>query len=246
MALVVHLPVLDHRPVRLLHRQPVAVGLQAPLREPLRLFLLGGERPDDVLVQSGGQGLRGDVGDEAVLVVALGELVQRVGGTAHDSPCPEAFSVDSGTTRAPLRASAASLMRSASEISPRNLCILSLSLRTECVMGQCTPTEQSAGSVAAAPLGAAARRQRGRALHRHDDLLHRDALRGAGQFVATLGPPRRLDDFPSHKLLENIHEERVGNPISFRQIAGAHPALRPGPNFLPGRPTPGARNPSYV
>ena len=56
-------------PARLLHRQPVAVRLQPPLEQPVRLALLGGDEADDVLVQPGRHRLRLDVGDEAVLVL---------------------------------------------------------------------------------------------------------------------------------------------------------------------------------
>ena len=50
--LVVDRRVVDVLPGRLLHREPVAVGLQAPLEQPLRLVLLGGDQPDDVFVQA--------------------------------------------------------------------------------------------------------------------------------------------------------------------------------------------------
>jgi hypothetical protein len=45
---------VELRPVRHRHRQPVAIRGQAPLRHPLRLFLLGGEEADDVLDRPGG------------------------------------------------------------------------------------------------------------------------------------------------------------------------------------------------
>ena len=49
--LVVDRVVLDVLPGRLLHRQPQAIRLQAPLEQPLRLVLLLRDQPDDVLAE---------------------------------------------------------------------------------------------------------------------------------------------------------------------------------------------------
>src|SRR5690606_127521 len=57
-------------PVRLLHGQEVAIGIQAPLRHPFRLFLLGGKRADDILVQARSERFGFDIGDEAGVVLA--------------------------------------------------------------------------------------------------------------------------------------------------------------------------------
>src|SRR3546814_1134618 len=48
------------------HGEPVPVGLQAPLEQPLGLGLLGRNEADDILVQTLGRVLGLDVGDEAV------------------------------------------------------------------------------------------------------------------------------------------------------------------------------------
>ena len=67
--LVVDLVVVDPRPVRLLHGEPAAIGVETPRQHPFRLVLLGRNEPDGVL----GKALRGlvgfDVGDEPVLVL---------------------------------------------------------------------------------------------------------------------------------------------------------------------------------
>ena len=68
-------------PVRHRHGQEVAVGVQAPLRHPLRLFLLGRQGTDGVLVQARRQGVRFDLGDEAGRILATELLVDlAVGG----------------------------------------------------------------------------------------------------------------------------------------------------------------------
>src|SRR2546425_6165156 len=66
--LIVDRPIPHVRPVRLGHLQPVVVGPQPPVEHPLRLALLGGDQPDDVLVQTGWNDIGLDVGDEPVLV----------------------------------------------------------------------------------------------------------------------------------------------------------------------------------
>jgi hypothetical protein len=52
----------------------MAVGLEAPLEEELRLVLLRGDQPDDVLAQAGGDRLGLDVSDEAGLVFLVGKF----------------------------------------------------------------------------------------------------------------------------------------------------------------------------
>jgi len=61
-------------PRRLFHLQPGAIPLQPPLEEPLGLLLLGGDQPDDVLVQAGRNLFGFDVGDKPVLVFACCEF----------------------------------------------------------------------------------------------------------------------------------------------------------------------------
>ena len=66
---VVDLVVRHARPVRLLHGQPAAIGVEPPFEHPLRLALLGRDEADHVL----GEALRGllhlDFGLETVLVL---------------------------------------------------------------------------------------------------------------------------------------------------------------------------------
>src|SRR2546428_2070227 len=65
----------DVRPLRLLHREPVAVGAESPVEHPLGLVFLAGDEPDDVLVQALRDRLHLDVGDEAVFVLLLRHLL---------------------------------------------------------------------------------------------------------------------------------------------------------------------------
>src|SRR5437773_12124110 len=73
--LVVDRAVVDVRPLRLLHREPVLVRAETPLEEPCRLALLLGDVPDDVLAAA----LRGelllDVRDEPVFVLLWGGVL---------------------------------------------------------------------------------------------------------------------------------------------------------------------------
>ncbi len=66
-------------PFRRGHRQPVAVGFEAELQEPFRLVLLFGNQPDYILAQPHGNHLRVDIGHEAILVVARGDIVYDTG-----------------------------------------------------------------------------------------------------------------------------------------------------------------------
>src|SRR3989454_2645513 len=65
----------DVRPLRLLHREPVAVRPETPLEEPLGLVLLARNEPDDVLVEALRRLVLIEIGDEAVLVLLLRHLL---------------------------------------------------------------------------------------------------------------------------------------------------------------------------
>ena len=80
-ARVVHLG-----PVRLGHGQPVAVGLQAELQQPVGFALLGRDEADGVLAQSGRGAVCFDIRHEAVLVFLAGDHVE--GGTHASLPSP--------------------------------------------------------------------------------------------------------------------------------------------------------------
>ena len=73
-------------PVGLRQGQPVAVGLQAEVEQPLGFTLLGRDEPDRVLVQSGRSAVRFDVRHEAVLVFLAGDHIE--GGTHARLPIP--------------------------------------------------------------------------------------------------------------------------------------------------------------
>ena len=77
--LVVDGRVVDVGPGRLLHGQPVAIGLQAPFEQPFRLVLLGGNQADDVLVQAAGDGIGFDVGDESPLIFLIRKGLDGIG-----------------------------------------------------------------------------------------------------------------------------------------------------------------------
>jgi len=72
--LQVHRRDLELRPLRLRHGQPVPVGGQPPLGQPLGLVLARGDQPDHVLVQARRHHVGFDVGDEAGVVLALEPL----------------------------------------------------------------------------------------------------------------------------------------------------------------------------
>ena len=63
--------VFDVGPLRLLHRQPVAIGLEPPSQEPLGLLLLGRDEANDVFAQARRCAVGLDVGDKTVLAVVL-------------------------------------------------------------------------------------------------------------------------------------------------------------------------------
>ena len=87
-----HILVVDGRilhvgPCRLFHRQPVAERLQPPFQQPFGFPLLAGDQTDDVLTETARSGVRFDIGDETVLVLAVRERFNcRVFG-AHVSSC---------------------------------------------------------------------------------------------------------------------------------------------------------------
>ena len=69
---------LDRRPVRLGHREPVPIGLEAPFEHERRLVFLGGNEPDHVLAQPARQRVgRQDV-SETMLVVVTDQFVKFV------------------------------------------------------------------------------------------------------------------------------------------------------------------------
>ena len=78
--LIVDRRIVDVRPLRLafllLKRRPVAKGLQPPLQHELGLVLLGRDQANDVFVQTLGDALFFNVGDEAPLVFALRQIIE--------------------------------------------------------------------------------------------------------------------------------------------------------------------------
>src|SRR5690606_13634677 len=72
------------RPGRLLHREPVPIGFQTPLRHEFRLALLEREDAYDIFIEPRRDRLLLDVGDEAVLVLPLHELRELIGFGCHD------------------------------------------------------------------------------------------------------------------------------------------------------------------
>src|SRR3990172_146686 len=81
--LVVDGRIVDVLPPGLLHGEPVAIGLEPPLEEPRRFPFLRGDGAHDLLVQSLGDGIRLDLGDEAVRVGLVHDLLNLVGRCAH-------------------------------------------------------------------------------------------------------------------------------------------------------------------
>jgi hypothetical protein len=77
--------VVDLRPARLLHLEPVPVGLQTPLEHPLRLLLLPGDEPDHVLVEAARHGVGLDVRDEPVLVLPVRQVLEGALRGGHGS-----------------------------------------------------------------------------------------------------------------------------------------------------------------
>src|ERR1044071_1446961 len=69
--------------MRLFQRRPVTVRFQPPLQHELRLVLLGRDDTHDLFIQPLGDSLRFNVGDEAPLVVALGQVTNGIYARAH-------------------------------------------------------------------------------------------------------------------------------------------------------------------
>ena len=72
------------RPARLGHGEPMAIGLQAPVQQELGLALLARDEADHVLVQARRDGVRFDVGVEARLVVLVDEALQIGVSACHE------------------------------------------------------------------------------------------------------------------------------------------------------------------
>ena len=66
------------RPVGTLESEPVMISLEAELKEPLGLFFLLRDETYHIFVEPLGDGLRMDVGHEAILVVPLGDVIEDV------------------------------------------------------------------------------------------------------------------------------------------------------------------------
>ncbi len=72
--LEVDLGVMYVGPIGLFHLLPGTEGLQAPVEHPLGLTFFRGDKPDDVFIQTGRQGIRIDLGMEAGGVLALDQF----------------------------------------------------------------------------------------------------------------------------------------------------------------------------
>jgi len=88
--------VMQLRPVRLFHRQPVPVRLQPPLKHPVRLALLVRDESDDFLVQPHRRRLGLHVRDKPPLVFAVGEGLDLSGFGRHFDNT-RAFGDEAGT-----------------------------------------------------------------------------------------------------------------------------------------------------
>jgi hypothetical protein len=75
--------VVDVGPGRLLHGEPVTVGLQPPVEHEGRLALLPGDETDHVLAQPLGDRVALHVGDETVLVILLRQVLEGLGRSGH-------------------------------------------------------------------------------------------------------------------------------------------------------------------
>ena len=56
--------------------EPVTVGLEAEVEHPVGLAFLARDEADDVLVEAYGDDVGVDIGDEAVFIVAAGDVVE--------------------------------------------------------------------------------------------------------------------------------------------------------------------------
>ena len=70
LVLVVDLGVAHHRPGRLFHLYPAAIGRQTPIQEPLGFLVLGADQTNDILRDTFRRIIHLDVGFPAVLVLA--------------------------------------------------------------------------------------------------------------------------------------------------------------------------------
>src|SRR5207253_534505 len=70
------------------HCLPVAERFQTPLEQPLGLALLRGDEADGLFVQPRRRFVGFDVGDEAVLVLLVGDLFDRVAHCRFPTPVP--------------------------------------------------------------------------------------------------------------------------------------------------------------
>ena len=73
--LVVHLLVVEMRPVGLLHLLPATERLQTELQQPFGFALLLGNETDHILVEALANGVGGNVGNKAPLVLFVGYFV---------------------------------------------------------------------------------------------------------------------------------------------------------------------------
>ncbi len=84
--LVVDGRVPDCRPVRLGHRQPVTIGLEAPVKHEFRLVLHGRDHADHVLVQPARHRVRCHGRVETVLIALADQFVELVRRGCHVLP----------------------------------------------------------------------------------------------------------------------------------------------------------------
>ena len=80
---VVDLGVVNVGPGGLFEGEPMPISLETPLEQPLRLFLLGGNQADDVLIQAAGDGVGSNIGDESPLIFLIRKGLDRLRGIAH-------------------------------------------------------------------------------------------------------------------------------------------------------------------
>jgi hypothetical protein len=66
------------RPIRLLHGLPAFKRLQTPVQQPLRFILFGGNKPDDIGVQTIGCPVGINVGGEALFIILTAEICDLV------------------------------------------------------------------------------------------------------------------------------------------------------------------------
>ena len=74
--LIIDRRIVHVRPMRLGHGQPVTVSLQPPLAHKLGFALLRGNQANDVIVQAGRHGVRLELGDKALCVLAPNQRIK--------------------------------------------------------------------------------------------------------------------------------------------------------------------------